>query len=172
MPLTKEQILETARELRRIIDPELVIMAEVAGRPAGALLAIPNINVPLAAVRGRLFPFGFIRFFRELKRVREAQILGVAALREERAKGITALLFIEVILRGLKRGYRKAEASWVLEDNQMSNQSIQGRWNRRGIRRIVFLRRRSRDRARTRGRRNSRRGFATCWNSNSIGMAM
>jgi hypothetical protein len=126
VPLTKEQILETAGELRRIIDPELVIVAEVEGRPAGSLLAIPNINVPLKAVRGRLFPLGFIRFFRELKRVHEARILGVAALQEERAKGITASLFIEVILRGLKRGYRMAEASWVLEDNQMSNLSIQG----------------------------------------------
>jgi hypothetical protein len=126
VPLTKEQILETARELRRIIDPELVIVAEVEGKPAGALLAIPNINVPLKAVRGRLFPLGFIRFFRELRRVREARILGVAALQEDRAKGITASLFIEVILRGLNRGYRLAEASWVLEDNQMSNASIQG----------------------------------------------
>ena len=126
VPLTRAEILETARELRRIIDPEIVIIAEVNGRPAGAMLAIPNFNLPLAAVRGRLFPFGFLRFFRELKRVREARILGSAALVHDRAKGITAALFVEILRRGIKRGYRSAEASWVLEDNQMPNLTIQG----------------------------------------------
>ncbi len=126
VPLTKAEILETAHELRRIIDPAIVLIAEVEGRAAGAFMSIPNFNIPLAAVRGRLFPFGFLRFFRELKRVTEIRLLGVAALEEDRAKGITALLFVETLLRGLKRGYRLAEASWVLEDNQKSIQAIQG----------------------------------------------
>jgi hypothetical protein len=129
VPSTEAQLLETARNLKMIIDPEIVIIAEVDGRPAGALLAIPNINVPLAACHGRLFPLGFLTFFRELKRVKETRILGVAALREDRAKGITALLMVEMILRGIKRGYFSGEASWVLEDNQASNASIQGAVN-------------------------------------------
>jgi GNAT superfamily N-acetyltransferase len=126
VPLTREEILETAHELRRVIDPEIVIIAEVQGRTAGALLAIPNINIPLAAVGGRLYPLGFIRFFRELKRVREVRILAMAALQHDRVKGITAALMVEALVRGLKRGYRVGEASWVLEDNHMSNGSIQG----------------------------------------------
>jgi hypothetical protein len=129
VPSTDVQILETAKNLKMIIDPEIVIIAEVDGRPAGALLAIPNINIPLKAVNGRLFPFGFLKFFRQLKRVNETRVLGVAALQEDRAKGITALLMVEVLLRGIKRGYFSAEASWVLEDNQASNASIQGAVN-------------------------------------------
>ena len=129
VPVTEAEIRQTARELRQVIDPEIVLLAEVAGRPAGALLAIPDINVPLKAVGGRLFPFGFLRFFRELKRVQSLRVLGVAALQEDRAKGITALLFVEAMLRAYRRGYRSAEASWVLEDNQMSNLSIQGALN-------------------------------------------
>jgi hypothetical protein len=129
VPSTDAQFLETARNLKMILDPEIVIIAEVDGRPAGALLAIPNINIPLAACQGRLFPFGFLKFFRTLKRVHETRVLGVAALREDRAKGITALLMVEMLLRGIKRGYFSAEASWVLENNQASNASIQGAVN-------------------------------------------
>ena len=52
------------------------------------------------------------------------RVFGVAALEKHRTKGITALLFLEVILRGSVRGYRVAEASWILEDNQISDQTI------------------------------------------------
>ena len=129
VPMTEKEILETAAQMKRVIDPEIVILAEVDGVPAGALLAIPNVNRALAAVNGRLLPFGFLRLFREMKRVTEMRILGVAALEKHRHKGITALLFLEAILRGWARGYRLAEASWVLEDNQLSDQTIRSVFN-------------------------------------------
>jgi GNAT superfamily N-acetyltransferase len=124
VPLTEKEILETAAQMKRVIDPSLVIVAEVNGEPAGALLAIPNLNRGLAAVGGRLLPLGFLRFFRELKRVNEARVLGIAALKKYRRMGITAMLFLEEIFRCVAGGYRWAEASWVLEDNQLSDDSI------------------------------------------------
>jgi hypothetical protein len=124
VPLTREEILETTAQMRRVIDPRLILFAEVHGEPAGALLALPNINRALAAVNGRLWPLGFVKFFRELKRVRETRVLGVATLKKYRSKGITAMLFLEEIIRSLAGGYRYAEASWVLEDNQLSDESI------------------------------------------------
>lgn len=129
VPVTAAELRQTARDLRQIVDPELVLLAEVGGRPAGALLAIPNINVPLKAIGGRLFPLGFLRFFRELKRVGEIRVLGGAALEGDRTKGIAPLLAVEALLRALKRGYHTAEISWVLEDNQKSNASIEGALN-------------------------------------------
>ena len=36
------------------------------------------------------------------------------------------MLFCEQVRRCLAAGYRWVEASWVLEDNQMSNESIIG----------------------------------------------
>ncbi len=55
------------------------------------------------------------------------RIFGIAVLQPYRHLGVTALLFMEEIIRGVARGYRFAEASWVLEDNHLSNSSIQGR---------------------------------------------
>jgi len=124
VPLTKEEILETASEMKMVVDPEIIIFAEVDGEPAGALIAIPNISGALKAVNGRLFPLGFLKFLREMKRVDQMRVLGIAALEKHRAKGITALLLMEVILRSIERRYHVAEASWVLEDNDMSNRTI------------------------------------------------
>jgi len=124
VPLTEKEILETAAEMKMVVDPEIVIFAEVAGEPAGALIAIPNISGALKAVNGRLFPFGFLKFLREMKRVDQMRVLGIAAIEKHRTKGITALLLMEVILRSIERRYHVAEASWVLEDNDMSNRTI------------------------------------------------
>jgi hypothetical protein len=124
VPVTERELLETAGDMKGIIDPEIVLVAEVDGEPAGALLAIPNINRSLAVAKGRLGPLGLFRFLREMRHVMDMRVFGVAALEKHRLKGITALLFLEVILRGSVRGYRVAEASWILEDNQMSDQTI------------------------------------------------
>ena len=124
VPLTEKEILETASEMKMVIDPEIVIFAEVDGEPAGALIAIPDISGPLKAVHGRLFPFGLLKFLRMMKRVDRVRVLGIASLEKHRTKGITALLLMEVILRSIERRYHVAEASWVLEDNDMSNRTI------------------------------------------------
>jgi hypothetical protein len=124
VPLTKQEILEITAQMKRVVDPSLVLFAEVDGEPAGALLAIPNVNRALAAANGRLWPLGFIKFFRELKRVTESRVIGIATLKKYRTKGITAMLFLEEVIRSVAGGYRHAEASWVLEDNQLSDESI------------------------------------------------
>jgi len=124
VPVTEEEILETAKDLKSVADPEIIIFAEVAGEPAGASLAIPDINQALGKINGRLFPFGFIKLLRALKRIDGMRIFGIAALEKFRHLGITPLLLAESIRRAVEKGYVYCEASWVLEDNVMSNRTI------------------------------------------------
>lgn len=126
VPLSREETIESARNLKLVVDPKLVLLAEVDGKPAGASMAIPNINRGLAAAGGRLLPLGWLRFLRAMKRVNELRIFGIAALEQYRSLGITGLLFTETMVNGLARGIEIGEASWVLEDNVMSNRSITG----------------------------------------------
>ncbi len=129
VPITENELLETASELKMVLDPEIVILAEVDGQGAGASLAIPNVNRGLSAAKGKLLPLGFLRFFRAMKKTREIRIFGIAALSRFRHQGIAALLLLETILRGMARGYVTGEASWVLEDNYMSNRTIRNALN-------------------------------------------
>jgi len=124
VPLTEEEVLEMARDMKAVVDPDLILIAEVGSVPAGASMALPNVNRALAAVRGRLLPFGLLKFIREMKRIHEIRIFGIAALERYRHLGITGLLLLETILRGRAKGIDIGEASWVLEDNDMSNRTI------------------------------------------------
>jgi hypothetical protein len=125
VPMTSGEIVEMAREMRMIVDPAIVLFADVGGEPAGVSLGIPNVNIPLSRMNGRLFPFGFLRLLWEVRRLSEIRIFGIAALEKYRPLGIAALLLVETIIRGTAKGYTGCEASWVLEDNMMSNRTIQ-----------------------------------------------
>jgi GNAT superfamily N-acetyltransferase len=124
VPLTEKEVLEMARDMKAVVDPDLILVGQVGDEPAGASMALPNINRALAACRGRLLPLGFLKFMRELKRIHEIRIFGIAVLERYRHLGITALLLLETILRGRAKGIDIGEASWVLEDNEMSNRTI------------------------------------------------
>lgn len=121
--VSEAEALELAREMKPIVDPHIIVLAEMDGKPVGASLGIPNINRGLAACKGRLFPFGFLKFLRAMKNVGEVRVFGLATLEEYRHKGITALLLMENVDR-CRRGYDIGEASWVLEDNDMSNRTL------------------------------------------------
>ena len=125
VPVTPSELRETAHELKSVVDPEIILLATVDGQPAGASLAIPDVNRGLAAAGGRLLPLGFMRFLRAMRSVNTIRVIGIAALPQYRHMGITGLLMLETICRGLPKGYNRAEASWVLEDNVMSNRTIQ-----------------------------------------------
>ena len=125
VPVSREEIIEMAREMKAVVDPRIITFAEVRGAPAGVALALPDFHEALRGLDGRLFPFGLVRFLWRLRRVRNIRVFGVAALEKYRNLGITTVVLAETISRAQAAGYRDAEASWVLEDNLQSNRVIQ-----------------------------------------------
>ncbi len=124
VPVSEEEIVEMARDMKAVVDPRIICFAEVHGVPAGVGLALPDFHEALRGLNGRLFPFGLFRFLVRLRRVRNIRVFGVAALERYRNLGITTVVLAEIISRAQAAGYRDAEASWVLEDNLRSNRVI------------------------------------------------
>jgi len=54
-PIGESEFAAFAADLRRILDPELVIFAEQRGEPVGFLLALPNLNEALIRIRDGCF---------------------------------------------------------------------------------------------------------------------
>lgn len=117
VPTTEDEIRAMAREMKAILDPQMVFIAELDGRPVGCLLALPDINPLLKKCNGRLLPFGWLHLLWGRRRLNWLRVFGSAALPEHRHIGIIPLLFGEVIRIGHRRGYTHAELSWVSEGN-------------------------------------------------------
>ena len=126
IPVTGAEADNLASTLRPIVDPSVVIVVEVGGRPAGIAVAVPDLNEAIRDLGGKLFPLGFLKLLWRVKarRVQSGRLFLVGVGKEFRSRdlaGLPYLLIDEIIRRGAARGYRHAELSWTLEDNHAIN---------------------------------------------------
>jgi hypothetical protein len=114
-----------AKDLKPIVDPELVVIAEAKGKPVGFGLSLPNLNQVLIKNRkGRLIP-GLLRMVLFKKKIDGVRIIILGVVPEYLNTGIGGVLFYETGLRAVRRGYPHGEASWVLEDNVRMNRGAE-----------------------------------------------
>ncbi len=131
VPPTDAEIHQLARELKPVLDPEIVLFAERDGQVVGCALALPDLNQVLKRMHGRLTPFGLLHFLRRKSIVDRARVLLLGVLPEYRKLGLYPLLIAELHRRGLANGYTRGELSWTLEDNDLVNAGIEAAGGRR-----------------------------------------
>jgi GNAT superfamily N-acetyltransferase len=119
-----------ASELRRLVDPNLVLIAEVAGKPVGFSLTLADLNEALRHIDGKLFhwglPIGLVKLLYHFKRAKTCRLLALGVLPEYRRRGIIENLIVRTNDYGrhtLK--FTGAELGWTLEDNDLINRAIQ-----------------------------------------------
>ncbi len=124
VPMTRAQFRFTARNLKPIIDPELALIAELEGEPVGLFLALPDLNRILKKMKGRLWPFGFLHFLLGRRRLKAVRVLILGVVEEHRRRGVDTLLAYRAFQNGDRRGYNRAEFSWILEDNLLMRRAL------------------------------------------------
>jgi hypothetical protein len=130
VPLTEEELVKVAKDMKMIIDPELALICEIDGRPMAISVALPNLNEVIHDMGGKLFPFGIVKLLYRLKvsGVKSARLVMLGIRKElrgvKRYGGLSHMLYTEMNDRGLKRGYARGELSWTLEDNHPVNLGI------------------------------------------------
>jgi GNAT superfamily N-acetyltransferase len=125
VPVTQEEFRATAKDLKPIVDPSVVLIAEKEGKPVGFIVTLPDYNGLLKKMNGRLFPFGFLHVLFGRKSIRRVRTLLMGVVAEHRLSGIEALLIHDTFERGLPKGYRGGEMSWILEDNVLMRRAIE-----------------------------------------------
>jgi GNAT superfamily N-acetyltransferase len=125
VPFTPAEVAYAGKKLRAIIHEELNVIVEIDGRPVAFMLTWPDVNDALGKIRGKLFPFGWIRMLRWLRHPKGAgmrvPLMGVLKeLHGTRTAGQLAFMMIEAIrLEAVgKFQSNRGELGWVLEDNQ------------------------------------------------------
>ena len=120
VPMTDAEMDFLAARLKPLLMEGITWLAEVGTEPVGFLLALPDYNVPLKPLKGRLLTpkvLGFIPYllgWKVLPRTRTV-ILGVKE--KYRTKGLESAMLIEGLKVAFEAGIRESEASWILEDN-------------------------------------------------------
>jgi GNAT superfamily N-acetyltransferase len=134
VPMTEEEFKYVAADLKAIVDPRVVIIAERKGKAVGFGLTLPDYNIILKQNKhGYLIP-ALIRIVLFRKRVNFCRIVMLGVLPEYLNSGIGGALFYDTGRRAVAAGYPLGEAGWILEDNVMmvrGAETLNGRlWKR------------------------------------------
>jgi GNAT superfamily N-acetyltransferase len=121
-PMTEEEFEFAAKDMKMILDPRMAFVAEIDGKPAGFMLAIPDLNHVFKRIpTGKLLPTGIFKLLIGKHLVKQTRIVTLGVKPEYRGSGIFALFTFEAFERAHKYGYLAGEASWILEDNVAMN---------------------------------------------------
>ena len=119
VPFTDAEIFYMAGKLKRIVDPALLQIAFYGRDPAGFIMTLPDINEALIKINGCLTPFAALKLFYFFKKIKNIRVLTMGVKKRYHKMGIESLLYSRSLKEALRKGYKKCEFSWVLEDNVM-----------------------------------------------------
>jgi len=117
IPLTEEELLCSAKRLKQVIVPEFTVMAFDGNNPVGFLGAIPDYNLVLRHMQGKINPFTLAKAFYYSKKISDLRLLLLGIKKELRNRGVDALLFRDASKNLKGKKYKRVEFSWILEDN-------------------------------------------------------
>ena len=117
VPMTEAEFSHMAKELKPIVKPDLILIAEKDGDPVGFTMAIPDANLALKHANGRLFPFGLLKILWHVRKIHTVRVPVLGLVPEYHGTGIDQLLYLRLFQGGHKLGFNAGEFSWILEDN-------------------------------------------------------
>jgi hypothetical protein len=123
VPMTKAEIDDLAGILKLLLRPGDVVIAEYQGEPVAFTAIFPNLNEAIRDMKGRLFPFNWIKLLWRMKvrRTRTARMPMMGVRKALQASSLGAGLAVAVIFSArefnFSNGVVDSELGWILERN-------------------------------------------------------
>ncbi|QDT70342.1 hypothetical protein MalM25_32890 [Planctomycetes bacterium MalM25] len=125
VPMSEQEVIHFANDLRRLLVPELSRIAEIDGRPVGCVFGLLDYNPRIKQIDGRLFPTGWATLLGNKKALKRIRLVSTNVLPEYQTWGVGICLTVDLLKPALDHGVTDCEFSWVLESNDISRKTIE-----------------------------------------------
>ena len=129
VPFTEPEIEFMTKELKPLLIPGFAWIAESGNEPVGFALGLPDINVVLRDLNGRLtrfgLPIGLIKLLLYKNRVQKGRLIALGVVQKYRRAGIAEMLVLRVMEETMVKRGITGELSMTLEDNYMINRFLE-----------------------------------------------
>jgi hypothetical protein len=125
VPMTREEFVQMAEGLKHLLWPHFAFGVEINGEAAGFCLVIPDYaQVQRRIPSGRLLPFGAAKLLLGKRSLKSMRVMALGIKRPFRTAGIFALFAHELFRRCRQHGIVGAEASWILDENELMKRPL------------------------------------------------
>lgn len=126
-PRNEDEFLAEAQDLKSLVDPDIFPVAEDNGKMVGFWMALPDYNLVLKRINGKLNWLGMLKFLWYRRQIDQARVIAVCSPPAYRRQMLPLALIYLGMQWGSRQGkpYRRAELSWVWEDNMPSRKLIE-----------------------------------------------
>jgi GNAT superfamily N-acetyltransferase len=124
-PMQLAEFQEQAEGLRPLLDPDLVLIAEMDGQVVGFALGLPNINEALRHANGLRYPWDYIRLALARRRITGASFKILAMDPDYWGYGLEAIMYLEMGRAVKDKGYTWLDASLTGAENPQTNRIAQ-----------------------------------------------
>lgn len=127
IPMTDAEFDHLGTQMKQILDPDFLFIAEHNGVPVGFSLTIPNINEALITIRdGKLLPFGLIKLLWHTRpgKLQSVRVITLGITPEHRNSGMDTIFYYRSFEAAIRKKIKWAEMSWILEDNIPMNRPL------------------------------------------------
>lgn len=124
---TEEEFMAQARELQQMADPDVFPIAEDNGEMIGFWMGLPDYNIALKHVNGKLNWLGILKLLWYRRQIDRGVVPVIVSLPEYRRKMVPLALIYLGMQGGIKKGkpYKRAELGWIWENNSPSRKLIE-----------------------------------------------
>ncbi len=126
VPMSWDEFRARAASFRPFLRPEWILVLEIAGRPEGFCLLLPDIHAALLPLRGRLWPLGWLHLMRAVPRLDTGRLVLLGVRPSGRGRGHAVRLALAIDAAARRGGLRAAELSVVQSDNAAMQHLIEG----------------------------------------------
>ncbi len=135
VPMTDREFDQVCKDMKPIVVPDLILIAEVKGEPVAFSMTIPDVNFALKAANGKLtsfgLPIGLAKLLLASRKIKWLRLVTLGIKSGFRRRGLDAILYLETLKTAARLGYVGGEISWTLEDNDLVNRAIESMGGRR-----------------------------------------
>jgi GNAT superfamily N-acetyltransferase len=125
IPMDEEEFRHSAKDMKSMVDPGFLLIAERDGEPIGFSMTTQDFNQALLPLRGSLLPLGWLKFLLAKRKITGARTLLMGVVPEHRQKGVDVMLVHETIRYGVSKGFDHSQCSWILESNTAMNRVLE-----------------------------------------------
>jgi GNAT superfamily N-acetyltransferase len=129
VPFNESEFAYMTKEMKPLLVQDFMWLAEIGGEPVGFILCVPDINVALKKINGRLttfgMPIGLAKLLYYKSRIKTVRLVAMGVVPKYRRQGASEMLVLQIIEEVMIKRGLVGECSLILENNRMMNRFLE-----------------------------------------------